>query len=159
MSMRAVMAGVRQVGLIPALLVLLLGVRVATAAAVECQHELADAARAAERAQEARRIEAAALGGDLCLVEDAAAHGATHDQDGPRLSSPCPFFKSPLTLVTVTIDATPHEASVSHLWQSLTDQRPDTEAPWTSYQSRAPPHMAGGVLARAPRSRPERSAL
>jgi hypothetical protein len=142
----------------PALLVLLLSVRVATAAAVACQHDLADAARAAERAQEALRIEAAALGGELCLAEDAPAHGTDHDQDGPHLSSPCPFFKSPVTLVTVTTDATPHEASVSPLWQSLTDQRPHSEAPWTSYQSRAPPHMAGEVLARAPRSRPVHAA-
>ena len=52
----------REVRLDPANLVLLLSVRVATAAAVECRHELANAARAAEAVEESLRIETRALG-------------------------------------------------------------------------------------------------
>lgn len=136
----------------PALLVLMLSVRVATAAAVECQHELASAARAADSAQESLRLETLALGGDLCLFEDASASAG--DENGPHLTSPCPFFKSPVALTEITTDPDPHEASVSRLWQGLAEQRADRDAPWTAYQSRAPPRMAGEVLARAPRSRP-----
>lgn len=140
----------------PALLVLLLSVRVATAAAVECQHELADAARAAERAQAALRIEASALGGELCIVDEAGA--SAHDTDGPHLTSPCPFFKSPLSLPAITTNAVPREANVSQLWQGLTDQRPETDATFAAYRPRGPPAMAGEVLARAPRSRPVHTA-
>jgi hypothetical protein len=130
----------------------MLSVRVATAAAVECQHELASAARAADSAQESLRLETLALGGDLCLFEDASASAG--DENGPHLTSPCPFFKSPVALTEITTDPDPHEASVSRLWQGLAEQRADRDAPWTAYQSRAPPRMAGEVLARAPRSRP-----
>jgi hypothetical protein len=136
----------------PALLVLLLSVRVATAAAVECQHELANAARAVDSAQESLRLETLALGGDLCLFEDASARAG--DGNGPHLTSPCPFFKSPVVLTEITTDADPHEANVSRLWQGLAEQRAGRDAPWTAYQSRAPPLVAGEVLARAPRSRP-----
>ena len=60
----------KRVGFAPALLVLLLSVRVATAAAVDCQHELADAAQAHHHAQDRLKIEAIALGGALCLGEE-----------------------------------------------------------------------------------------
>lgn len=133
----------------PALLVLLLGVRVATAAAVECQHELTSAARAAEQAQEALRNEARALGGELCLVE--AGSATAHDEDGPHLSSPCPFFKSPVTLPAIVSDAVPHEAGVSNLWQGLDSQHAKTGARFAAYRPRGPPDAAGEVLARAPR--------
>ncbi|MBC7181504.1 MAG: hypothetical protein H5U14_15645, partial [Roseovarius sp.] len=53
------MRRLRGVGFGPALLVLLLSVRVATAAAVDCQHELADAARTHLHVQEQIKLEAA----------------------------------------------------------------------------------------------------
>jgi len=144
--------GLREMRLGPALLVLLLSVRVATAAAVECQHELANAARAADSAQESLRLETLALGGGLCLFEDASARAG--DENGPHLTSPCPFFKSPVDLPEIVTDAEPHDAVVSHLRLGLVAQRSASDAPRASYQSRAPPFMAGEVLARAPRSRP-----
>lgn len=89
--------------------------------------ELADAARAAERAQEALRIKAAARGGGLCLVEKRPA--TAYEEGGRHLTSPCPFFKSPVVLSAIATDAAPREASVSRLWQSLADQHPDRDAP------------------------------
>jgi len=141
------MAGLRKVGVAPALLILLFGVRVATAAAVECQHELADAARAAERAQEALRVEALALGGELCLVEDAAQPGpadAAHDHDGPHLGTPCPFFKSPAALTDVSVDPAVRIVAFSYI-----TARPDApcaiaQAPCAAYSPRAPPLSAQG---------------
>ena len=147
MSIRALMAGLRKIGVAPALLVLLLSVRVATAAAVECQHELADAARAAERAQEALRIEALALGGELCLVEEYPAQPgpaeSAHDHDGPHLSTPCPFFKSPVALADAVPGPAVRNVAFSRL-APLTDAAcPEAQAPVAAYSARAPPPITG----------------
>jgi len=159
------MAGVRQVGLAPALFVLLISVRVATAAAVECQHELAVAARAGDRAQAAFQIEAEALGGALCLVEEHAAPaqpeptGTARDPEGPHLTSPCPFFKSPANLTAIVSGAVPHRAVLLWTVRGLGDQRLEAGAAPAAFHPRGPPGQAGEVLARAPRPGPERSAL
>tara|TARA_Y100001933_G_scaffold175957_1_gene174423 strand:+ start:2198 stop:2641 length:444 start_codon:yes stop_codon:yes gene_type:complete len=142
----------REVRLDPANLVLLLSVRVATAAAVECRHELANAARAAEAVEESLRIETRALGGELCLVEDAPS--ASGDETGPHLGSPCPFFKSPIDLPEIVADAEPRDAAASHVRPGLVARRAASDAPRALYRPRAPPVPAGEVLARAPRSRP-----
>ncbi|MDZ7710780.1 MAG: hypothetical protein U5K36_12490 [Roseovarius sp.] len=128
----------------PAILVLLLGVRVATAAAVECQHELADAAHAAERAQEALRAETLALGGELCLYATGDP-AETAQQDGaPHLTSPCPFFKSPLALAGIVTDATARIVSFSPLAPVTSVPASDAQAPRAAYSPRAPPRVALG---------------
>lgn len=161
MNMRAVMTGMRQAGLGPALLVLLLGVRVATAAAVACQHELADAAHAAARVQAERQIAAEAFGGALCLGEEAdhAAPAPDPEAQGPHLTSPCPFFKSPANLTAIVTGATPHRAALLWTVRDLADQSLEAGAAPAAYHPRGPPGPAGGVLARAPRPGPERPAL
>jgi len=127
----------------PALLVLLLGVRVATAAAVDCQHELADAARAAERAQEARLVEVQALGGELCLYADAAPSEAAETEDAHHLSTPCPFFKSPVALADAAPDPAARIVAFSRL-APLTDAAcPEAQAPVAAYSARAPPPLGG----------------
>ena len=142
------MAGLRKVGVAPALLILLLSVRVATAAAVDCQHELADAARAAERAQEALRVEALALGGELCLVEDHAAEPgpteAAHDHDGPHLGTPCPFFKSPAALTDIVVDPAARIVAFSCITARTDVPRAAAQAPCAAYSPRAPPLPAQG---------------
>jgi len=148
MSIRALMAGLRKIGVAPALLVLLLSVRVATAAAVECQHELADAARAAERAQEALRIEALALGGELCLVEEYPAQPgpaeSAHDHDGPHLSTPCPFFKSPAALTDISVDPAARIVAFSYITARTDAPCAAAQTPCAAYSPRAPPLPAQG---------------
>src|SRR6056297_3597572 len=145
MSIRALMAGLRKIGVAPALLVLLLSVRVATAA---CQHELADAARAAERAQEALRVEALALGGELCLVEEYPAQpGPTesaHDHDGPHLSTPCPFFKSPAALTDISVDPAARIVAFSYITARTDAPCAAAQTPCAAYSPRAPPLPAQG---------------
>ena len=142
------MAGLRKVGVAPALLILLLSVRVATAAAVDCQHELADAARAAERAQEALRIEAQNLGGELCLVEDHAAEPdpteAAHDHDGPHLSTPCPFFKSPAALTDLSVDPAARIMAFSYIAARTDVPCAAAQTRCAAYSPRAPPLPAQG---------------
>ena len=148
MSIRALMAGLRKIGVAPALLVLLLSVRVATAAAVECQHELADAARAAERAQEALRVEAQHLGGELCLVEEYPAQPnpteAAHDHDGPHLSTPCPFFKSPAALTDLSVDPAARLIAFSYIAARADAPCAAAQTPCAAYSPRAPPLPAQG---------------
>ncbi|SEM27942.1 hypothetical protein SAMN04488077_103248 [Roseovarius tolerans] len=148
LSIRALMAGLRKVGVAPALLIVLLSVRVATAAAVDCQHELADAARAAERAQEALRIEALALGGELCLVEDHAAEPdpteAAHDHDGPHLSTPCPFFKSPAALTDLSVDPAARIMAFSYIAARTDVPCAAAQTRCAAYSPRAPPLPAQG---------------
>lgn len=142
------MAGLRKVGVAPALLIVLLSVRVATAAAVDCQHELADAARAAERAQEALRIEALALGGELCLVEDHAAEPdpteAAHDHDGTHLSTPCPFFKSPAALTDLSVDPAARIIAFSYIAARTDVPCAAAQTRCAAYSPRAPPLSAQG---------------
>jgi hypothetical protein len=143
MSIRARIAGMIGGRWAPALLVLLLSVRVATAAAVECQHELASAARAAERAQEALRVEAQALGGELCLV-DAQQPAAAQDHGEHHLSTPCPFFKSPVTLPGIVKDAAARDVTFSRLVPVADMPATDAQAPRAAYSPRAPPVAAPG---------------
>lgn len=96
-------SGLRRIGIAPAILVVLLSIRVATAAAVECQHSLAEAARLAAQAQQSLRLEAAARGDALCLTEDTqqttrsgGSRVAAGGETGPHLNTPCPFFNSPV---------------------------------------------------------------
>ncbi|GAW34543.1 hypothetical protein RA2_01593 [Roseovarius sp. A-2] len=148
LSIRALMAGLRKVGVAPALLIVLLSVRVATAAAVDCQHELADAARAAERAQEALRIEALALGGELCLVEENPAQPApteaAHDHDGPHLGTPCPFFKSPAALTDISVDPAARIVTFSYISARTDVPGAAAQIPCAAYSPRAPPLTAQG---------------
>src|SRR6056297_1046235 len=144
MSIRARIAGLARGRVAPALLVLLLGVRVATAAAVDCHHELADAARAAERAQEARLAEVVALGGELCLYATDAPSETAEQEDGQHLSTPCPFFKSPAALAD-TDGETPARIVAYSLLSPLTGTAcPEAQAPCTAYSARAPPLSARG---------------
>ncbi|MFB9148598.1 hypothetical protein [Roseovarius ramblicola] len=127
----------------PALLVLLLGVRVATAAAVECQHELADAARAAERTQEARLAEVVALGGELCLYATGAPSDNAQQEDGPHLSTPCPFFKSPVALTDAAPDPAARIVAFSRLSPLTGAACPEAQARAAAYNARAPPPLRG----------------
>lgn len=127
----------RRVRLIPALLVLLLGVRVATAAAVECQHELNASARSAAEAQAELRLEAVRLGGELCLVVDKTTAEDVHD--GPHLSTPCPFFKSPVTLTGIVDEAPPRPVIFVQLAHLDADFRASLPVIATAYSARAPP--------------------
>lgn len=143
MGIRARLAGMAKGKIAPALMVLLLGVRVATAAAVECQHELADAARAAERAQEARLAEVVALGGELCLYATDAPSDTAEQEGGPHLSAPCPFFKSPAALTDTAPDAAVRIVAFSRL-APLTDAAcPEAQTLHTAYSARAPPPLLG----------------
>lgn len=128
----------------PVLLALLLGVRVATAAAVECQHELADAARAAERAQQVRLAETLALGGALCLYATGAPSETTQDQGGPHLTSPCPFFKSPIALPEIVNDSVARIVTYSRLTPVAAMPATVQQAPRAAYSPRAPPVAALG---------------
>ena len=144
MGICARIAGLAKGRLGPALLVLLLGVRVATAAAVDCQHELADAARAAERAQEALRAETLALGGELCLYATGDP-ATTAQQDGaPHLTAPCPFFKSPLALPDIVYDSAARDVTFSRLSPVTGVPATDAQAPRADYNPRAPPQAALG---------------
>jgi len=144
MGIGARIAGMTKGRVAPALLVLLLGVRVATAAAVDCHHELADAARAAERAQEALKAEALALGGELCLYAAGAAPSETAEQeDGAHPGTPCPFFKSPAALADTVGEAASRTVAFSRL-VPLTDAAcPEAQAPCAAYSARAPPPLRG----------------
>ncbi len=139
MGFLARIAGMTRGRVAPALLVLLLGVRVATAAAVDCQHELASAARAAEQAQEALRKEAAVLGGKLCRVE--AGTATAHEETGPHLYPPCPFFKSPVTLPSITTNATARNLAFSWLVPAIGGPAIRAQAPRAAYSPRAPPRV------------------
>ena len=138
MGIRARIAGGSKGRLGLALLVLLLGVRVATAAAVDCQHEMAKATTAADRAQEARLVEVRALGGALCLVE-AEQPAASQDHDTPHLTSPCPFFKSPLALPDIVTDSAARIVAFSRLTPIDAGPATDAQGPRAAYSSRAPP--------------------
>ena len=138
MGIRARLAGASKGRLGLALLVLLLGVRVATAAAVECQHELADAARAADHAQQAGLAEIRALGGALCLVE-AEQPAAAQDSDPLHLTSPCPFFKSPLALPDIVTESAARIVAFSRLTPIGAGPATDAQGPRAAYSSRAPP--------------------
>ena len=131
------MRRLRGVGLGPALLVLLLSVRVATAAAVDCQHELADAARSNLHVQEQIKLEAAALGGELCLVEEhpgaLSTPAAEAEHDGPHLNTPCPFFKSQAA-----------HFSFSRVVRVFDDMRAAAGDLPAGYSPRAPPVVALG---------------
>lgn len=143
MGSRGRIAGGRKGRLGLALLVLLLGVRVATAAAVNCQHEMTKAANAADRAQEARLVEVRALGGALCLVE--AEHpAAAQDRDTQHLTSPCPFFKSPLALPATGADSAARIVAFSRLTPVDALPATDTQAPRAAYSPRAPPVAGSG---------------
>ncbi len=144
MGIRARIAGMAKGRVAPALLVLLLGVRVATAAAVECQHELADAARAAERAQEARLAEVIALGGALCLYAVGAPSDTAEQEDRPHLNAPCPFFKSPVTLTDTGPDPAARIVAFSRLAPLSDAGCPEAQAPVAAYNARAPPPLARG---------------
>ncbi|MBW4974867.1 hypothetical protein KZZ08_14630 [Roseovarius mucosus] len=136
----------KRVGFAPALLVLLLSVRVATAAAVDCQHELADAAQAHHHAQDLLKIEAIALGGALCLVEEnpgaLVAPPAEAKHDSPHLNTPCPFFKSPVVLMDVTIALIAREHSFSRVVRVYDDMRAAVDDLPIAYSPRAPPVVA-----------------
>lgn len=127
----------RRCRLVPALLVLLLGVRVATAAAVDCQHELNAAARSAAEAQSELRLEALRLGGELCLVAEDAVVENGHD--GPHLSTPCPFFKSPVTLTGTMDEVPPQPVRFARLARVYADFRTGLPAVRRAYSPRAPP--------------------
>lgn len=146
MTIGRLIGSVRGVGLGPALLVLLLSVRVATAAAVECHHELADAAHAHAHIQETLKLEAAELGGELCLIEDhpALTPETAQDHDGPHLNTPCPFFKSPVALADVTIEPTAQNLSFSRVVRVYDDRRAEAGALPVGYNPRAPPVVALG---------------
>lgn len=136
------------VGLGPALLILLLSVRVATAAAVECQHELASAARLQSHSQEQIKLEAADLGGELCLIEELPGAlntpAAEADHDGPHLNTPCPFFKSQAALTDVIIAPEALDIRFSHVVRVFDDMRAAAGDLPAGYSSRAPPVVALG---------------
>ncbi|MAO00489.1 MAG: hypothetical protein CMN18_05120 [Roseovarius sp.] len=142
------MRRLRGVGLGPALLVLLLSVRVATAAAVDCQHELADAARSNLHVQEQIKLEAAALGGELCLVEEhpgaLSTPAAEAEHDGPHLNTPCPFFKSQAALTEVRIAPEARHFSFSRVVRVFDDMRAAAGDLPAGYSPRAPPVVALG---------------
>ncbi|WP_454267618.1 hypothetical protein [Roseovarius sp. MBR-51] len=148
MTFRRLLRGLRGVGLGPALLVLLLSVRVATATAVDCQHELADASRSYSHAQESIKLEAAALGGELCLVEEhpgaltTPAAEAAHD--GPHLNTPCPFFKSKVALTDLVIAPVARDLSFSRVVRVYDDMRAAAGDLPAGYSPRAPPVVALG---------------
>jgi len=144
MGIRARLADTAKGRVVPALLVLLLGVRVATAAAVDCQHELADAARSAERAQEARLAEVAALGGELCLYAVGAPSETAEQEDGPHPGTPCPFFKSPATLTDMVPDPAARIVAFSRLAPFTDAACPEAQAPAIAYSARAPPVSVRG---------------
>jgi len=137
-------AGMAKGRVAPALLVLLLGVRVATAAAVDCHHELADAARAAERAQEARLAEVVALGVELCLYATGAPSETAEQEDGQHLSTPCPFFKSPAALADTGGENSARIVAYSILSPLTGATCPEAQAPCTAYSARAPPLATRG---------------
>lgn len=136
------------VGLGPAILILLLSVRVATAAAVDCQHELASAARLQGHAQEQIKLEAAALGGELCLIEEhpgaLTTPAAEAEHSGPHLNTPCPFFKSQATLTDVAITPEARDISFSRVVRVFDDMRVAAGDLPAGYSPRAPPVVALG---------------
>ena len=147
------LAEVRKPGALPVLLVLLILLRVATAAAVECQHALAETARAADRAQEARRIDAIELGGVLCLDGAAGTQSSladdTRDRGVPHLDTPCPFFNSPVLLADAVIDPVTRPVVHDRLVAILADQRRAGRLSRTPYNPRAPPRTTGMIGLRA----------
>ncbi|EAQ24113.1 hypothetical protein ROS217_11251 [Roseovarius sp. 217] len=148
MTFRRLWRGLRGVGLGPALLILLVSVRVATAAAVDCQHELAYASRSHLHVQEQIKLEAAALGGELCLIEDHPAAlttpAAEAAHDGPHLNTPCPFFKSQVALTDLAIAPVARDLSFSRVVRVYGDMRAAVGDLPTGYSPRAPPLVALG---------------
>jgi hypothetical protein len=144
MGIRARIAGMSGGMIAPALLVLLLCTRVATAAAIDCHHELADAARAAERAQAVLKAEAVALGGELCLYDAAAAPEAVDEEGGHHLNTPCPFFKSPAALAASTTESAARIVAWSVLSSLDEATCPEAQTPCSAYSARAPPVSAWG---------------
>lgn len=150
MTFRRLQRGLRGAGLGPALLVLLLGVRVATAAAVDCHHELAGVARAQSHTQELIKLEAAALGGELCLVEEQSealslpASETATEHDRAHLNTPCPFFKSPLALTDIVIAPQAQNLVFSRVVRVFDDMRVEAGNLPGGYNPRAPPVVALG---------------
>ncbi len=135
------------VGIAPTLLVLLLSVRVATAAAVECQHSLADAARLAALAQQSLWVETTELGGELCVTSGqlATTSQATAEvETSPHLNTPCPFFKSPALENSCAIDPTARAMAFTQIVMRHHDMRVAAGDLPAAYSSRAPPVPALG---------------
>lgn len=135
------------VGIAPTLLVLLLSVRVATAAAVECQHSLADAARLAALAQQSLKVETTELGGGLCVINEPLAttpQAKAEGETGSHLRTPCPFFKSPALENTCAIDPAARPMSFTHVVTRHENMRVSAGDLPAAYSSRAPPVPALG---------------
>ncbi|WP_297772789.1 hypothetical protein [uncultured Roseovarius sp.] len=150
MRLTRIIKGMSNLRIAPALLVLLLGVRVATAAAVDCQHDLADAARSAEFNQQKLLREATELGGELCLTDDAVARvpaqtsEAAHEHDGPSLKTPCPFFKSPAALTQAVVGVDARSVTFTLITPAYGDMRAAAGNFPAGYCSRAPPITTKG---------------
>ena len=98
--------------------------------------------------QEQIKLEAAALGGALCLVEEhpgaLTAPTAEADHDGPHLNTPCPFFKSQAALTDVTIAPIAREHRFSRVVRMFDDMRAAAGDLPAGYSPRAPPVVALG---------------
>jgi len=137
MSVRILYNWMRHGRIAHLLLVLLLTVRVASAAAVECQHDLAAADRTLADTKAQVLAEVLALGGELCLVDGTASAEPNHDE--PHLFTPCPFFKSPAALTDIATSTLSQPLRFYHADFTYLDLHIEVADIPAAFSPRAPP--------------------
>lgn len=130
MKIGRIIKAIKGVGLFPALLIILLTLRVAGAAAVECQHELAAQAAQAKAAAHAQHSD--------------HPPGQTDKHEAHHLSTPCPFFKTAGALPDCNIDPDATNLVYSRTHVPSDDFRAAAGDLPAAYSSRAPPASALG---------------
>lgn len=137
MSLHMVYNWMRHGRIAHVLLVLLLTVRVASAAAVECQHDLATAERTLADTKAQVLAEVLALGGELCLVDGTDSAAPNHDE--PHLFTPCPFFKSPAALTDISTPTLSQSLRFYHADFTYRDLHIEVAKLPAAFSPRAPP--------------------
>ena len=130
MKIGRIIKEINALGMVAALLVLLLALRVAAAAALECQHELA-----AQAAQAKITAHAQHMG-------DGPTPSAKHDKH--HLYTPCPFFTAAGVLPDCGAEPDATDLVYSRTHVKSDDFRVAAGALPAAYSPRAPPGLALG---------------
>ena len=127
MKIGRIISAIKGVGTFPALLVLLLALRVAAAPAIECQHELAAQAAQAKTAAHAQHMD-----------------GGQVPSDKHHLYTPCPFFTAAGVLPDCGAEPDATDLVYSRTRVQSDDFRVAAGALPAAYSPRAPPRSALG---------------
>jgi len=130
MKIGRIINAIKALGMLPAFLVVLLVLRVAASAAVECQHELAAQAAQAKVAAHAQHSD--------------HNPGQTDKHEAHHVFTPCPFFKTAGVLPDCNIDPDATNLVYSRTHVPNDDFRAAAGDLPAAYSSRAPPVSALG---------------